>query len=213
MTRGRRERSPTPRSDAPVDHTPEESSFRVLMVCTGNICRSPSAAVLLAQRLRAASEIRVESAGTAALVGHPVEAMAAELLSREGVSFDGFRARRLAPPLVRRADLVLGMAREHRTASVQMAPDALKRSFTLRELARLAAQVDPEELVSVAGTAASVSERLTALVQVAPRYRGPVTAEDDDVADPYRRGRAAFAAAHAQIVESVGSLVHVLRAG
>lgn len=150
------------------------------------------------------------SAGTRALVGEPVEPTMAGLLEADGIAPDGFAARRLTTSLVREADLVIGMTREHRSAAVQMAPAALKRSFTLRELARLAEQVEPEELVEVVGAAVSLRDRIRALIEVAPRHRTPVAAEDDDVADPYRRGDAAFVSAHAQIKESVDIVVGVL---
>jgi protein-tyrosine phosphatase len=67
---------------------------RVLVVCTGNVCRSPAAELLLRDRLGAA-DVDVASAGVHALVGQPVDPPVAELLVERGVAPGGFRARQL----------------------------------------------------------------------------------------------------------------------
>lgn len=177
-------------------------------MCTGNICRSPAAQLLLADRL--GGDVDVVSAGSRALVGQPVEPAMARLLQSVGPAMHAFAAQRLTAALVREADLVIGLAREHRSAAVQLAPSALKRSFTLRELSRLAEQVDPAELREVAGPGATLRDRLRALTVVAPRHRTPVAAEADDVVDPYRCGDDVFVSVHTQIVQCVDTLVAVL---
>ncbi len=169
------------------------------MVCTGNICRSPAGAMLLEDRLG----LTATSAGTGALVGRSVEPAMARLLVDDGIDVDGFVARRLTPDMVAGADLVLGMTRAHRSAAVQMVPAALKRSFTLRELARMAEHVAPAQIEEAVGPHASVEERMRALVHIAPRHRTPVGADLDDVADPYRRDDEVFATVYAQIVGCV----------
>lgn len=186
----------------------QQREGRILTICTGNICRSPAAAILLADRL--GGEVQVGSAGTGALVDNPVEPAMARLLEGDGVAVEGFAARRLTASIVREADLVLGLTREHRSAAVQLVPTALKRSFTLRELARLAGEIPEGEISEIAGDEAGIADRIRALTVLAPRHRSPVAPEADDVADPYRRGEAAFAAAHEQIREGVDTLVRVL---
>jgi protein-tyrosine phosphatase len=83
---------------------------RILIVCTGNICRSPMAEVLLRQRLRERRPSAVvESAGISALVGHPADPLAQELMANRGLDLSAHRARQLSPELMRLFELVLVM--------------------------------------------------------------------------------------------------------
>src|SRR3954471_22187480 len=124
------------------------SPFRVLFVCTGNICRSPMGQAMLTSRLRAALGgeadrlVEVSSAGTYGLVGHPIEPDAMGVLESMGVVPDEFAARELAKDILEASDLVLTATREHRAAAVSMLPRGSRRTFTIREFARLVAAVD-----------------------------------------------------------------------
>lgn len=156
----------------------------VLAVCTGNICRSPIVerllAAALAHRLGPAAGIRVASAGTHALDGRPMEPAAAAELAARGIAHDGFAARTLSERLVEDADLVLAATRAHRAAVVELVPRAAARTFTVRELGRLAA--------GLALPAGPAPDRLRALAEAAGARRGlvpPAHPADDDLADPY----------------------------
>jgi protein-tyrosine phosphatase len=81
----------------------------VLMVCTGNVCRSPMAEGLLRARFARLGRGSVESAGIAALVGRPAEPHAVELLARRGIDISAHRARQLTPEQLAAADVVLVM--------------------------------------------------------------------------------------------------------
>jgi protein-tyrosine phosphatase len=205
----------------PVHPTHLAAPVRVLVVCTGNICRSPAVERLLAAGLGAAYQghgsagglapaIEVGSAGTGALVGHPMTDEMAALVAGQGVDPRGFAARQLAPGMVTAADLVLTLTRRHRSAVVELVPAAVRRTFTLRELARLAADVDPATLP---GANATTADRLRALVPLAAAQRGRSAHRpaDDDVVDPYRGDAALYRTSFGQLLPAVETIVATVR--
>lgn len=172
-----------------------QASFTVLHVCTGNLCRSPMAEALtragLAARLpEHAGRFVVRSAGTWGRAGAPIEPYAAAALAGRGIDAAGFSARELVATDVAGADLVLTAAREHRSAAVVLHPRAARYSFTLRELARLVAAVEPDDLPD-----GDPVERAHALVAAARAQRGlvpPAEPGEDDIGDPYGATAATF---------------------
>jgi protein-tyrosine phosphatase len=134
--------------------------FTILVVCTGNVCRSPAAERLLASKL--GPTVHVASAGTRALVGQPISQPMAALLRDSSLEPERFEARRLSEQMLKEADLVLAMTRAQRGLAVELWPAAVRRTFTLREFARLLSWVDP--LVLPAGTSA---DRLRAAIPLA----------------------------------------------
>ena len=89
--------------------------MRVLIVCTGNTCRSPLAAALIRQGLLLTghSGVEVESAGTGAGDGAPASEGAYLVALESGLDLSAHRARLLTKELVDQADLVLTMSRPH----------------------------------------------------------------------------------------------------
>jgi protein-tyrosine-phosphatase len=105
--------------------SPSDPAFRVLLVCTGNTCRSPLAAGALRQALGAdAARVDVASAGTAAWEGQPATPSALEVAARDGVDLAEHRSQRVTPTLLRAADLVLVMERSHLSAVQALGADA-----------------------------------------------------------------------------------------
>jgi protein-tyrosine phosphatase len=112
---------------------------QVLLVCTGNICRSPMAEGMLRSALERRlgdGAPRVASAGVIARDGAPATPEAVEAAADLGVDISGHSARRLRPEHVRAAGLIVGMAAEHREEIVALVPQAEARTFTLKELVR-----------------------------------------------------------------------------
>ena len=88
----------------------------ILVVCVGNICRSPMAEQLLKSALKGQEGITVESAGLGALVGHPADDYALELMEEMGEDIRAHRAMQIYPDMVHAADLVLVMEFSHQRA-------------------------------------------------------------------------------------------------
>src|SRR5215204_7325218 len=165
-----------------------EGVFSILTVCTGNVCRSPAVERLLSSKL--GPTVRVASAGTHALVGHPISEPMAALLRGAGIEEAPFEARRLSEQLLKDADLALTLTRAQRSLVVELWPAAVRRALTLREFARLLRWVDPAALP--AGTPA---ERLGAAIPLAAAQRGRerTEADEDDVVDPFRLSEQVYA--------------------
>lgn len=114
--------------------------MHILFVCNGNVCRSAIAERLahsIAVEYRLPG-ITADSAGTRALVGFPVEPRAAEAIAGLGGDPNGFRARKLVPEYIDRADLVLTMTENIRDEVNELASGAGSRTFTLLEAHRIA---------------------------------------------------------------------------
>lgn len=102
----------------------------VLFVCVGNICRSPSAEVMLRQAV-AGKDIQISSAGLGALVGHGIDATAQELLVEHGMDGLAHRARQIDDAILGAADLILTMERKHVRRIAEIAPQASGKAFLL----------------------------------------------------------------------------------
>jgi len=130
----------------------------VLVVCEGNICRSPLACAMLAQSL---PDIGFSSAGTHALVGEGADPVITEMARGRGVPLEDHVATALTEEQVRDADLILTMTKAQREQIERAWP------FTRGKVFRL------------------------------------IESDGLDVVDPYRRHRAAFDLAVAQIEHGV----------
>jgi len=150
------------------------TTFRILFVCIGNVCRSPLGERLLASKLPAERFV-VSSAGVGAMAGSPMTPEAADHLESYGGSADGFVARQLTPSLVNESDLVLTATTAIRTRVLEDTPGALRRTFTVLEFAALLDLVDADADPA-------------ALVRVAAEQRSQSDLDDYDIPDPYGRG-------------------------
>ena len=82
----------------------------VLVVCVGNICRSPTGERLFK---RALPQLSVASAGLGALVGHAADKTASDVAADNGLSLEGHEAQQLTANLCREYDLILVMEKRH----------------------------------------------------------------------------------------------------
>jgi len=131
--------------------------------------------------------IVTSSAGTAAAVGEPIAGPMATLLRSVGARADDFAARQLTERMINESDLVITATRAHRTSAVSLAPAAVRHTFTLIELARLAQFVPPEQI-----TGLTHAERLRSLVALAPAYRARAGHGPSSIPDPFGRSEVIY---------------------
>ncbi|MDR8414599.1 hypothetical protein MTP10_38465 [Nonomuraea sp. 3-1Str] len=179
-------------------------AFRILFVCTGNLCRSPLAERLARAALGPAFE--VGSAGTRAVPGRPMPGNAVRVLLLLGGDPSGFVSRPLTAPLVAGADLVLAATAAHRAAAVALHLPAAPRTFTIAEFGALAGEVPVEEVARERDPA----RRARTLVDQAASLRGLVRVDAPDIPDPYGRSRWAYRAAGRRIAEALAVPLRLL---
>lgn len=93
----------------------------ILVVCTGNICRSPIGERILKQLL---PTMQVDSAGTAALVDHNADNSAIKIAKKHGISLEGHKGKQFTAKLARNYDLILAMEKIHINQIEKIAPEA-----------------------------------------------------------------------------------------
>lgn len=173
-------------------------------MCTGNIHRSPLAALLLQRDLtRRGIEAHVTSAGLLE-DGRPAAEQILELLSVRGIDASDHLSRRITPELLGAQDLLLGLARDHVREIVMIRPDLLSRTFTLKELVRRGTDIGPigadedlaDWLVRAAGT------------RTPANFLG--SSATDDVADPIGRRFSAFKKTAAEVEGLTARLAELL---
>lgn len=105
---------------------------KILVICTGNICRSPLAEELLRQRMAATGKTAdIRSAGTGALIGHPAEDTTQALASGHQVDLSAHRAQQLGLEHTRWADLILVMEKHHLEDTLALDPAARGKTFLI----------------------------------------------------------------------------------
>lgn len=106
---------------------------RILVLCEGNICRSPMAQALLAAAL---PQVQVQSAGLGALVGMPADEGAIRLMHDRGIDITDHRAQQVHRAICLGADMVLVMDADQKQRLEGLYPQARGRVFRLGEHTR-----------------------------------------------------------------------------
>ncbi|MEZ0342871.1 low molecular weight phosphatase family protein [Mycobacterium sp. pV006] len=169
-----------------------------MFVCTGNICRSPTAERLAVARSAnlPIPDLHFSSAGTQAVIGHRIHDQAALVLRSLGGDPEDFYARQLTQKMAMAADLILTMTRGHRDAVLEVAPQMMRRTFLLTEASRLVTELG-------AGSLGDLSE-------LRPYLDGDDLA---DVPDPIGREADVFLAVGEQIATLLPPVLELCRLG
>ena len=194
--------------------------LKIIAVCTGNVCRSPLAEQLLSKSL-AGLDVRVFSAGTRAREGMAMTKETADVAVSYGASAESVErhaAKTLTYESLATVDLALAMAREHRREIVELNPSLTRRTFTLRELSRLSAEISDQALLAEAALVpelSSPSSRLTAMLALVASRRGttfrPGGIEEDDIEDPYRRSLRTYERSAGQLTAALPPVERLIR--
>lgn len=164
----------------------------ILVVCTGNICRSPVGEAVLRSLLP--ENLSVTSAGTHAALDRPTAAETDEFVSRVlGAELDHV-GQQLTKEQAEAADLVLTMTAEHRAWVARTAPRVVRRTFTLRELEEILTHLPKDQHF----------ESLRGMALAASRLRSRVASEgaDLDIADPYGGPAEGYESSFHQVLDS-----------
>lgn len=179
----------------------------ILLVCTGNVCRSPAAALLLADRLGpAAHNYSIHSAGIKAVTGSLIQPTIGQLLAERGIEVTPSPARQVTVGMLDSADLILTASTNQRAAMVRMQPRAVRKTLTLNQLSRYA----PIILESDGGNATG-AERVQWLLGALPQARSLAPKGDDSIADPMGRSRRHYREAIDELDHSCTMIASILR--
>ena len=105
----------------------------ILVVCIGNICRSPMAEALLKESLKHKDKHIISSAGLGALVGHNPDETAIELMQEKGIDISNYQATQINQLLIKKADLILVMESKHKEVIENKDPSSKGKVFRLGE--------------------------------------------------------------------------------
>jgi len=185
--------------DASSSSAEETRAPTVLVVCTGNLCRSPVAAALLERQLaQSGIDASIESAGTGAPLRQIPDRRLLKAARDAGLDLNGHRSEQLTAERIARADLILTMSAGHDAEVATLDPAATARTVRLRRAAWKAQVLRRQALPFAEWVAVLTAE-------VPPAERAGVDASDD-IDDPIGGPMRAYR----QMTTDVGELVDTL---
>ena len=100
----------------------------IMVICTGNICRSPMGEALLKQ---AFPERSIYSSGLQGLTGEPADPFADDVMQDIGIDLSSHVAQKITPELIKRSDLILAMTKSQLRRLEQEYPYARGKAFLI----------------------------------------------------------------------------------
>lgn len=185
----------------------------ILFVCTGNTCRSPLAEGLMRKLAREAGlSVEVRSAGVYATDGGSISNHSAAILQEHGEKIDDFGSSTLTREFIEWADLVLTMTLGHKGIVLQRYPNAIDKTYALKEFVELSPDVF--EVLEERG-------KLLAEFQMKLSLSQPITAEEKkklaqleqlipnfDIMDPFGGSLEMYRATALEIEQGLRKLIH-----
>jgi protein-tyrosine phosphatase len=165
----------------------------------------------------------VRSAGTRAMVGDPIQPMSADIIRTFGGDPEQFAARQLTPKILRGVDLVLTMTSGHRGEVLQLDASLLKRTFTIREFARMLDVLDqraeaagnPSEGTDDDGDPLAANHAfwrgLPARAAAVRHLSLPTDSAENDIIDPYRRAPEVYRQMEDELAPAIVSILRHAR--
>ncbi len=215
-----------------ADEATPVAPFNVLIVCTGNICRSPIAEAVLSDRLERAIRsswpdagsmaweesrpISVRSAGTATNQELERPAEVIDQLRRLGAPISPHAVTPLTPEVLSDVDLLITMTRDQRRSAVKLAPRLVTKAFTLVEYARILDSMTalPVDATTPRLTTSDVATFLRETSIRAGRRRGmvppPASPSVFDIQDPYRMSADVYRSVSDAIAGAIDDIVGAL---
>jgi protein-tyrosine phosphatase len=165
----------------------------------------------------------VRSAGTRAMVGDPIQPISADIIRTFGGDPEQFAARQLTPKILRGVDLVLTMTSGHRGEVLQLDASLLKRTFTIREFARMLDVLDQRAEAGVTAPEGTYDDG-NPLAANLTSWRGlparaaavrhlslPADSADNDIIDPYRRAPEVYRQMEDELAPAIVSILRHAR--
>lgn len=165
----------------------------------------------------------VRSAGTRAMVGDPIQPISADIIRTFGGDPEQFAARQLTPKILRGVDLVLTMTSGHRGEVLQLDASLLKRTFTIREFARMLDVLDqraeaagnPSEGTDDDGDPLAANHAfwrgLPARAAAVRHLSLPTDSAENDIIDPYRRAPEVYRQMEDELAPAIVSILRHAR--
>ena len=178
-----------------------EAPVHIVVLCTGNICRSPMGEAILRDRLAKRGVDAVVGSAGLVLHGKPASAHAVSVLAARGIDHSAHRSRVMDTGILESADLVLAMTREHLREAAVLNPSKFDRTFTLKEIVRRGESVGrrmPDQ---------PLDEWLDKVAAGRDRTELLGHSAEDDVADPYGMERNDYERTCSEIESLIDRLV------